>query len=687
MITTVVGLLLRTRRSVGRIFSASEIILGRCDLYRGRFSESEVVLCLGKQIRKIAHEGELGILVLHSNAEDFLRALKVQFGFLCDAPELYKELPSRIKVAASLGELKGIPNIIAITAGKRAILTTPKLMRRIKYERVSEEAFIDYVTRKATILGSQGSAPKATAEKYPIGINQSGKVFSIDLLEHHHAMILGASGSGKTVLLGSILSAITEEVDAEQIRFLVLDFKGGTGLRGFAKTAHCDHIATDLEIADAKRVLRVLESEIRTRECEILESEKVDAKAAGLPRLLVVIDELPALLTQLPDAADRLNDIAQRGRGLGIHLLLAAQTLKGLPQSLLANIGCRLLLHHRDNHERETFAGKGGLINVEVGQFLADTQVYSVINRASQTSHEDNHRDLARNPAALLGNLENPAQSSRAFRSSWLPALPKYYESPNPAILGIIDDLDARIQRELNVMGLGNFVTITAHPRSGGSGIMDSFAVAWDSKRLQDPEEVWDAVENAFQEEDHSSAIIIDDFDAVLERLPAEWGFELQQRLRAIASERRHRLALLAKNEAVLRGFQSWATAVIELDRKIVGRGRINSGQDIQFSLAKVLETSEKAVSNHLANKSIEDIRVLTSTVYTSRQQQAVKRFGASRVRHISIWKPELSPQIFWRVDLLDFRMFMQLRELPPPTIGSSSALILIDGRFERVSL
>src|SRR5207302_4293605 len=117
-------------------------------------------------------------------------------------------------------------------------------------------------------------------------------------------------------------------------------------------------MVTDLDEHLGRRALQCLEAELRHRERRLREAGASDvrefatrsaADCEPLPRLVVVIDEFATMAAELPDFVDSLIDVAQRGRSLGVHLVLATQRPSGaVSDAIRANTNVRIALRVQD---------------------------------------------------------------------------------------------------------------------------------------------------------------------------------------------------------------------------------------------------------------------------------------------------------------------------------------------------
>ena len=176
--------------------------------------------------------------------------------------------------------------------------------------------------------------------------------FTLDLvLDGPHGLIAGTTGSGKSELLRSLVAALAATHDPQRLNFVLIDYKGGSAFAECAELPHTVGMVTDLDEQLGARALRSLEAELRYRERVLGEYRANDLiayqqlRAPALPRLLVIIDEFATLASELPDFVASLVGIAQRGRSLGVHLLLATQRPSGaVNENIRANANLRICL-------------------------------------------------------------------------------------------------------------------------------------------------------------------------------------------------------------------------------------------------------------------------------------------------------------------------------------------------------
>src|SRR5262249_52387406 len=174
-----------------------------------------------------------------------------------------------------------------------------------------------------------------------------------------HGLIIGATGSGKSELLRTLVLGLAISHSPEQLNFVLADFKGGATFLGLEGLPHVSAVITNLaeELPLVDRMQDALRGELVRRQellraagnlTSVLEYERARAQGAPLeplPSMLVVVDEFTELLTQKPDFAELFVMMGRLGRSLAVHLLLASQRLEeGRLRGLETHLSYRICL-------------------------------------------------------------------------------------------------------------------------------------------------------------------------------------------------------------------------------------------------------------------------------------------------------------------------------------------------------
>jgi S-DNA-T family DNA segregation ATPase FtsK/SpoIIIE len=243
--------------------------------------------------------------------------------------------------------------------------------------------------------------------RVPIGVGSSGLAVMLDLKESAHGgmgphgLVVGATGSGKSEMLRTLLSSLVIGHPPEQLALMLVDFKGGATFAPLAGLPHLAGMVTNIEddLTLVDRMHDALFGEMRRRQ-EVLKTAGnlpnitayralIDAgqQLDPLPHLLVVIDEFSELLAAKPDFADLFVAVGRVGRSIGVHLLLATQRLEmGKIRGLDSHLSYRISLRTFSEGESREVIGTPDAYHLPpepgTGVLKVDTTVYEKFKAA-----------------------------------------------------------------------------------------------------------------------------------------------------------------------------------------------------------------------------------------------------------------------------------------------------------------
>jgi len=180
-----------------------------------------------------------------------------------------------------------------------------------------------------------------------------------------HGLVAGTTGSGKSELLQTFVASLAAVNRPDELTFVLVDYKGGSAFKDCVKLPHTLGMVTDLDSHLVQRALTSLSAELLRREHILAAAaakdlpeyhgmRRRDPDLRPLPRLVIVIDEFATLYREIPDFIPGLVGIAQRGRSLGIHLILATQRPAGVVNAdIRANTNLRIALRVTDAGESQ----------------------------------------------------------------------------------------------------------------------------------------------------------------------------------------------------------------------------------------------------------------------------------------------------------------------------------------------
>lgn len=203
--------------------------------------------------------------------------------------------------------------------------------------------------------------------RVPFGVTPEGAPVTLDIKESAqfgsgpHGLLIGATGSGKSEVLRTLVLALALTHSPEQLNFVLVDFKGGATFAGMADLPHVSAMISNLEseltlvdrMADALRGEMVRRQELLRAAGNYANVTDYEAdRLAGkhqhppMPALFIILDEFSELLSAKPDFIDSFVAIGRLGRSMSIHLLLSSQRLeegrlRGLDSHLSYRIGLR----------------------------------------------------------------------------------------------------------------------------------------------------------------------------------------------------------------------------------------------------------------------------------------------------------------------------------------------------------
>ena len=236
----------------------------------------------------------------------------------------------------------------------------------------ADDSVLPNACRLTEVMGIEPPAPDLVRARWQlsprsteavIGVSLDGP-FAIDLRrDGPHGLVAGTTGAGKSELLQSLVASLAVANRPDGMTFVLVDYKGGAAFKDCVDLPHTVGMVTDLDTHLVERALVSLGAELTRREHLLARAgakdieDYVDLQTSrpglpDMPRLLIVIDEFASLARELPDFVTGLVNIAQRGRSLGIHLILATQRPSGVVSpEIRANTNLRIALRVTDASE------------------------------------------------------------------------------------------------------------------------------------------------------------------------------------------------------------------------------------------------------------------------------------------------------------------------------------------------
>ena len=259
-------------------------------------------------------------------------------------------------------------------------------------------------------LTSDSFKNRKTNLSMAIGKDVSGKPWLADLGKMPHLLIAGATGSGKTVGINSIIISLLYQNQPDDLKFILVDPKRVE----LPQYNNIPHLLCSV-ITDVKKTVNALRWSVKEmeRRLQVLSNSNkrnIDAyNATGhkekMPYLIIIVDELADLMASAgPEIEAAVVRLAQMSRAVGIHLVLATQrpSVNVITGLIKANIPARIafsvvsLMDSRtilDTSGAEKLLGNGDMLFITSelskpvrlqGAFLSDSEIERVVGFLKQ---------------------------------------------------------------------------------------------------------------------------------------------------------------------------------------------------------------------------------------------------------------------------------------------------------------
>ncbi len=337
--------------------------------------------------------------------------------------EKIKDVFASLGVSVKMGSVIGGPSVeqYEITPGKGVKLSQIKKLEDDLSLALKSKVLITFNTQGALCIEAPMAKRRTvffrrlleTADDNEamlpviLGVNASYETFSFDLAELPHMLIAGTTGSGKSILVKTLLASIMYNLTPNDVRLVLVDPKRVDFGIFNASPFMAHKVITDIELASV--ALQTLVEEMEKR-YDILEknntsniafynkSVRADKK---MPYIIAVIDEFADLImADKSDIGDNIIRIAQKARACGIHLILAtqrpsAEVISGLIKanvpgkialSVSSAINSKIII---DRTGAEKLLGKGDMIYISPemkdgirlqGAYISDEEIMKFMN-------------------------------------------------------------------------------------------------------------------------------------------------------------------------------------------------------------------------------------------------------------------------------------------------------------------
>ena len=298
----------------------------------------------------------------------------------------------------------------------------------------------------------------------PVGINEYGELFKLDLHEKFHGphgLIAGMTGSGKSEFIISYILSMAVNFHPNEVQFVLIDYKGG-GLAGAfenretgLKLPHLAGTITNLDVNGINRSLASLQSELKRRQSEFNKARDAVGESTidiykyqrlyrngkvkdPIAHLFIISDEFAELKAQQPDFMDELISTARIGRSLGVHLILATQKPSGVVNDQIwSNSKFKVCLKVQDRSDSQEMIKRPDAASLkETGRFYLQVgyDEFFALGQSAWTGapyyESDVRKKKVDNSISFVNNLGSPIKVMDDGKNAFTGVL-KGEELPN----------------------------------------------------------------------------------------------------------------------------------------------------------------------------------------------------------------------------------------------------------------
>ncbi len=270
------------------------------------------------------------------------------------------------------------------------------------------------------LLGSREFISHKSPLAICIGKNINDEPIIADLAEMPHLLVAGTTGSGKSVCINTILTSLIFKSSPEELKLVLIDMKGGVELGMYNGLPH---MLVERCISDVTHAVNAFKWLIREMDhrYDLLQGQHVNnialyqalpayknGQIPAMPYIVMVVDETADLMSRnKKEVEDCIQNLAQKARAAGIHIILATQrpSVDVISGVIKANIGTRIAFRVLsgvdsrtilDSIGAETLMGRGDMLFMTAkgidrvqGCYMTNDEIHQITNFVREKNPAD----------------------------------------------------------------------------------------------------------------------------------------------------------------------------------------------------------------------------------------------------------------------------------------------------------
>lgn len=275
------------------------------------------------------------------------------------------------------------------------------------------------------LLGSREFISHKSPLAICVGKNINDEPIIADLAEMPHLLVAGTTGSGKSVCINTILTSLIFKSSPEELKLVLIDMKGGVELGMYNGLPHMLVERCISNVTHAVNAFKWLIREMDHR-YDLLQGQHVNnialyqalpayksGQIPAMPYIVMVVDETADLMSRnKKEVEDCIQNLAQKARAAGIHIILATQrpSVDVISGVIKANIGTRIAFRVLsgidsrtilDTIGAETLMGRGDMLfmtakGIDRVQccYMTNDEIHQITNFVREKNPADFNREI-----------------------------------------------------------------------------------------------------------------------------------------------------------------------------------------------------------------------------------------------------------------------------------------------------